>query len=306
MCKSRFPKSVFSVFILFLLFSCSFSATIRVGGINSESISIKQAILRASPGDTILVQAGTYTENLRFQKSIYLKGEGRDKVILKPSDPASPTIMVENCADLVIEGFTIEAGNIAISLAMSNARILSNRIRTQNDGIRAGSFNHSIVLSDNILMGPFLQSKKSPLGSYGILLVGKGETLIQFNEIRGFGWGVYLTGKKPCKVEKNILSENVKGMFLGGDSVIELLSNHFKQNDIDGLLISGKVDCTMKSNLFNSNLQWDIRIALLECSTEMSQMFSGTLSGEANILDENYKLCPTEFPWGDNFFKKAE
>jgi parallel beta-helix repeat protein len=283
-----------------------FGATLSVGHTGGKIPSIKQAILLASPGDTVLISAGTYVENIRFQKSIHLKGEGREKVTIRPGNTASPTIMVENCPSLILQGLTIEGGTIAVSLAMSNARILENTIRAENDGIRAGTFNHSIFIGNNIIDGPFIKRSDSSLNTYGILLVGQGETTIQYNEVKGFGYGMYLTGKKPCRIESNSFSENIKGLFLSGDSVIELLSNRFKNNRVDGLVISDKASCSIKFNVFDSNQQWDIRIACPECDTNTLLFFTGTIAGEGNVLDQNHRLCPVEYDWGGNFFKASE
>ncbi|HPV95694.1 MAG TPA: right-handed parallel beta-helix repeat-containing protein [Thermotogota bacterium] len=287
-------------------FTVSFSAILTVGGGASDYRTIKQAVFAASSGDTILIRAGTYVENIRFQKTLNLKGEGRGRVVLRPADTLIPTIWVENCPALTIEGMTIHGGAIAVSLAMSNARILENTIQAGQDGIRAVTFNHSLFFGNNILYGPFLKSKNASLSSHGVLSLGIGETVIQYNEVRGFATGLFLTGKKPCRVEKNLFSENLKACFLGGDTVIELLSNSFKNNSVDGLVLSGKVDCQMKYNVFESNMQWDIRLALSECAVDTRVAFMGTVSGEQNVFDAHYRLCPADYAWGNAFFGPKE
>ena len=60
-------------------FTVSFSAILTVGGGASDYRTIKQAVFAASSGDTILIRAGTYVENIRFQKALNLKGEGRGR-----------------------------------------------------------------------------------------------------------------------------------------------------------------------------------------------------------------------------------
>ncbi len=301
----RNPRIVLLTLAFFMI-TLSFSATLTVGGGAADYPTIKKAVLAASSGDTILIRSGTYIENIRFQKSLHLKGEGRGRVVLKPADVTIPTIMVENCQELIIEGMTIHGGMIAISLAMSNARIFENTIQAANDGIRAVTFNHTLFLGDNTLYGPFLKSQIASLSSHGILSLGIGDTVIQYNEVRGFATGVFLTGKKPCRVEKNLFSENLKGLFLGGDTVIELDANSFKNNSVDGLVLSGKASCQMKYNLFESNQQWDIRLAAYECAVDTRLTFIGSVFGEQNVFDANYRLCPADYAWGDGFFGQKE
>lgn len=296
---------VLCLIALFLTYP-AFSALLTVGPGAGDYVTIKQAVLEASTGDTILIRSGTYVENVRFQKALHLKGEGRDRVILKPLDAEIPTIMVENSPELIIEGMTIHGGTIAVSLAMSNARILENTIQADNDGIRAVTFNHTLFLGNNALYGPFMKSQKASLSSHGILSLGIGDTVIQYNEVRGFATGVFLTGKKPCRVEKNLFSENLKGCFLGGDTVIELLANSFKNNSVDGIVLSGKVNCQMKYNVFESNQQWDLRLATYDCAVDTRLTFMGSVSGEQNVFDANYRLCPEEYAWGESFFGPKE
>ena len=76
--------------------------------------TIQEAIVFADDTDSILVYAGTYTENLDFLgKSIKLIGWGENNsTILQPADPNISTITMTDCDDLGTEliGFTITGG----------------------------------------------------------------------------------------------------------------------------------------------------------------------------------------------------
>ncbi len=68
--------------------------------------SIQDAINEASSGDTILVAAGTYVEDLTIDKSLTLQGDGSATTEIQPTISANAAITVE-ANDVVIKGFTI-------------------------------------------------------------------------------------------------------------------------------------------------------------------------------------------------------
>ncbi|MGC9530195.1 MAG: right-handed parallel beta-helix repeat-containing protein [Candidatus Bipolaricaulaceae bacterium] len=84
------------------------AATINVPG---DYAMIQAAINAAAPGDTIVVAAGTYAENLNITKSVTISGVGTDLVILEPAG-AGYGIGVSGAGNNVaIENITITAGN---------------------------------------------------------------------------------------------------------------------------------------------------------------------------------------------------
>ncbi|QAA76238.1 MAG: hypothetical protein BIP78_0472 [Candidatus Bipolaricaulis sibiricus] len=84
------------------------AATINVPG---DYPTIQAAISAAEPGDTIIVAAGTYIENLNITKAVTISGVGKDLVILQPKS-AGYGIGVSGAGNNVtIENITITAGN---------------------------------------------------------------------------------------------------------------------------------------------------------------------------------------------------
>ena len=92
-------------------------ATINVPG---DYGTIQAAITAASPGDTINVKAGTYTEQLLIQKSLTLIGAGESTTIIKVPATRTGTVTEGSTWDYIvaaypttgtidvrIEGFTI-------------------------------------------------------------------------------------------------------------------------------------------------------------------------------------------------------
>lgn len=75
-------RKVFSLLVLLVCWFQSFAATIAVP---ADYSTIAAAITAATNGDTVLLSAGTYQENVLVDKEITLQGVNRSTVIIQPS-----------------------------------------------------------------------------------------------------------------------------------------------------------------------------------------------------------------------------
>jgi len=122
--------------------------------------SVQEAISRASPGDTILIQAGTYVENLVISKrGLILRGEDPTRVILQARLTDQPVISLRapdtRLNNLTLTGGTrgihvefVQSGEVHNCLIRGNAtgvfiglraslRLVANQIRENGDGVEA-------------------------------------------------------------------------------------------------------------------------------------------------------------------------
>jgi len=129
------------VVITVMLISCSISnATTFIVGASQKVKHIKDAIIQAQPGDTVLIQSGVYREgNLILQKSLVIKGEGYP--ILDGENQYE--IFTIHANDVVIEGLKFRNTGIASIndlaaiklLESSRVRILKNKFENTFFGI---------------------------------------------------------------------------------------------------------------------------------------------------------------------------
>jgi parallel beta-helix repeat protein len=109
----------------------------------SPPSSIQSAINSAKPGDTIVVNSGTYGESLSIGKQINLVADGT----------ASIQGVSISADGVILQGFTI-VGDYAVTLAgVSNVQILSNKITATLNGISDSGKNSKIFVSGNTILG---------------------------------------------------------------------------------------------------------------------------------------------------------
>ena len=127
------------------------NADIVVCSRGCDFTSLQDAITLAPPGATILVKAGTYTEDLYIPKSVNLLGEGADRVVLKPVLGPTVNIWPVEGIEVRIAGFKIvgqEESGVGIE---GNARVVLKGVEvtgSQTAGIYIDG-PASVVLEDS-------------------------------------------------------------------------------------------------------------------------------------------------------------
>ncbi len=278
-----------------------FGKIIEVGSPSSPYTTIREALANAVDGDTIRVYSGNYSENLRFSKSLTLEGINTHNVILKPLNPKIPTILVENCKQLQISGMTIYGETIAISLAMSNATISGNKIFSVGDGIRAGTLNHELRIINNTITGHFNRVRNNTTNA--IMIVGAGKTMIENNEIKSFGTGIYMGGKRPVKINDNNIHSNFQGIYASGNTEAIITNNRIHKNIGYGILLVSKPIVTISSNLFLSNGSYDIILSDKRCGGDFLIDFSGKILGNSNVFEDGFNYCPEDMLFPQDFIR---
>ena len=150
---------------------------------------IQDAINAASPGDTIKVHEGTYTEQLIINKSLTLIGDPMPKIVA-PDTRATFTIPESSATfdpiifaygsltgtetiSVTIEGFEIDGGN----KAASGYRFVGILYRNVKPGAISNNVLHSLYPPSGKGSGP---------ETVGILIYGDSEVEIYQNKIRDF------------------------------------------------------------------------------------------------------------------------
>jgi len=173
-----------NIYILLLL-SLSYSATLLVP---SEYSTIQSAIDASSSGDTVLVSAGTYFENINFNgKNIAVIGEDRENTIIDGGQNGSVVTFdsIEGTAS-ALSNFTITGGNAYDGggiYCSSSAPTIKDNIITGNVSETYGG-GISCNYSSPIIMNNTITSNSAIYGG-GISFDRYTSSVIKGNNING-------------------------------------------------------------------------------------------------------------------------
>lgn len=191
--------------ILFLLITIRLQAyTIRVCG-SCKIKTIKEAVLLAKDGDTVLVKKGIYKETkINVDKSIYIIGEDYPTL---DGQNKTESIFAAKANNFVISGFVFK--NVGLSYTKEIAAIFVSE---------STNFTLKNNVFDNVFYGFIIQSS-----NYGLIQNNKvtGKSL---NETTS-GNGIHVWKCKNLRIEQNIVKGMRDGIYL------EFVNNSFISNN---------------------------------------------------------------------------
>lgn len=270
-------------FMLIALLLCTetsgYAATINVGK-GYPVRTIRAAIQRAAPGDSILVHPGIYKEgNLLINKPLILKGvnypvlDGENK----------HEILSINTQNATVEGFKIQNGgrseikDIAGILIFDskNIRIRNNIIDNTNFGIFTQQSKHCFIENNRITA----YGKNEVQSGNGINCWRSDSMYIIGNTIKGHRDGLYFEFVTHSLIWKNVSTKNIRyGIHFMFSHYDTYIGNIFEENE-SGVAVMYTSNVHMYNNLFLNN--WgDAAYGIL-----LKDISDSEISG--NIFSEN-------------------
>ncbi|MEW6747161.1 MAG: right-handed parallel beta-helix repeat-containing protein [Planctomycetota bacterium] len=257
------------------------------GSSNDPFCRIQDAIQAAFNGDTVLVLAGTYFEQVDFLgKEISLKGRDGAEVTIIDSGGLSPAVRMETAPGLqpLVEGFTItgvEYPNPGPGLYCNGSGTVRGNILKGNSdgGLSAGG---ATLIEGNLITG-----NGSNWGTGGMSC--SGQVVVRRNRIvnNGSGFG---NGGLSCwgsaVIKENVIAFNglYDGMAAGiscGDSVT-ISGNLIYANDTNGEGIVGGILCNSGTPVIVANIiMWNVDGGI-ECWGTSAPFIAN------NMIAENY------------------
>lgn len=245
--------------------------------------TIQAAVNAASPGDTIIVRDGTYTENVDVNvDNLTLRSEnGSTSTIVQAANRWDHVFEVS--ANYVnISGFTVressEEKGIYLGNGVNHCTISNNTASGNWFGIYL-YYSENNTISSNIALG----------NSQGILLYSSSTNTISGNTASDNGdTGIYLsTSCNYNNISSNTVSGNIKGIWVYASSNNNNISgNTVTNNDGGGILLTESSNNTISSNTASNN-RFGIRLSLL-CN--YNNISSNIASGNAKGI-QLYDSC---------------
>jgi parallel beta-helix repeat protein len=265
--------------------------------------TIQEAINAAAPGDTILVAAGTYFENVSVNKTVSLVGENRETTIIDAKGNA--TVIRVRADGVVIEGFTLrnstsynyEWGDIACInvVGYNHTTVRNNIIRDNNEyGVLFYRSNNNIVTGNNITNngwgGIYSEGSSNNVISGNVVADNGGEG-IEFE----YTYPDFIYPVNNTIVENTIMNNSGNGVFflLSYDNTV---SNNRLDSNMGGIYVMGGFNVFSANNITNSGSP-GIEIYYSNNSVFTGNIIEGgveAFSSSDNVISDN-DLCYGEY-----------
>jgi hypothetical protein len=216
----------------------------------ADQPTIQAGIDAAGPGDTVLVAAGTYVENIDFKgKEITVKSEkGRNKTIIDGNHAGA--VVVINVGDgqkPILRGFTIRNGSDSGIITSGGGfpvieknKITGNTYCSEGGGVKA-SFSGAVINKNLISKNHQQQGCTGGAGGGGIEVGGAGTVQILDNTISGNSHGSVGGGISLFSAGSPVISAN----YIQGNSA---------GNQGAGIWIANQSDATIVNNIITGNI----------------------------------------------------
>ena len=242
------------------------SNTLPVHNVNTglNYTSIQEAISASETvnGHIILVEAGTYFENVVIYKSLAIIGEGGNTTVI---DGGRDVIIRINVSNVLVRGFAMRNGFIGIHLDHSNnSSILENTVsgvlpisvETTAYAIYASYSSNFTIAQNEVLLND----------CSGILVTNSVGFMISHNSVHdNAGYGINTNASMNGWITENDAFENsYDGIGLGeGSSNCTVTENNVTSNGLYGVWIDTySVDNTIcGNNIINNNKQAQVNLA---------------------------------------------
>lgn len=246
--------------------------TVALDG-SGDFSSIQEAVDNAGKGDTVLIKAGTYAQNVTIHSKDKLKivGVGVDKVVLLGGGTMVGVLHVGKwpygATDIEISGLTIhEHGGHALGIFNGN-RITLHQVHVKGmvfgqqvqdvrieDCVIGGSETTGVHFSDSqaILIGNFIHDN-----DHGVNVTGKSLVRLERNIItRNLFEAVVISDQARAVLINNTLVKNGGGAAFLGLSTIEASGNILSLNKVGFLIAASSQTKTSYNALFNSEVNY--------------------------------------------------
>ncbi|MEN6327676.1 MAG: right-handed parallel beta-helix repeat-containing protein [Syntrophomonas sp.] len=187
--------------------------------------SIMEAVAAASPGQTIMVKAGSYREKIYIDKALKLYGEGRDKV--KISFDTDSVLEVNSQKAIEIKGLSFSPGggrsDQPVCLFKGNLIFKDCRVAGGEKGIhiRSGS--------------PTLQDNLIERNVNGIYIDGISTPIIENNYCNNNECGIFFADQAKGRAIVNRCTKNTAGIIVSNNASPELTENICSDNRESGI-----------------------------------------------------------------------
>ena len=247
--------------------------TVALDG-SGDFSSIQEAVDSAGKGDTVLIKAGSYAQDVTIhsKEKIRIIGAGVDKVVLLGRGQMVGVLHVGKwpygATDIEISGLTInEHGGHALGIFNGN-RIALRQVHV--NGMVFGQQVHDVRIEDCVIGGS--ETTGVHFSDSQALLIG--------NVIHDNDHGVNVTGKSSVRLEHNIITRNLFEAVVVSDQAKAVLINNTLAKNGGGAAFLGLSTIEASGNIVSFN-----KVGfLIATSSQATISYSGLFNNERNYM----------------------
>jgi parallel beta-helix repeat protein len=236
--------------------------------------SIQEAVDSAGKGDTVLIKAGSYAQDLTIhsKEKIKIIGEGTDKVVLMGRREMVGVLHVGKwpygATDIEISGLTInEHGGHALGIFNGN-RITLRQVHVKG-----------MVFAQQVQDVRIEECQIGGSETTGIHF-SDSQAIMVGNLIHDNDHGVNVTGKSSVRLEHNIITKNLFEAVVVSDQAKAVLINNTLVKNGGGAAFLGLSENEVSGNIFSLN-----KIGLLIApSSQTTTSYNVLFNGEADYM----------------------
>jgi hypothetical protein len=268
-----FTSAEFAVALAENLASAPRTITVALDG-SGDFSSIQEAVDSAMKGDTVLIKAGTYAQDLTIhsKEKVKIIGAGVDKAVLLGRGTMVGVLHVGKwpygATDIEISGLTInEHGGHALGIFNGN-RVTLRQLHVK--GMVFGQQVQDVRIEDCMIGGS--ETTGIHFSDSQALLIG--------NVIHDNDHGVNVTGKSSVRLERNIITRNLFDAVVISDQAKAGLFNNTLVKNGGGAAFLGLSTIEASGNILSFN-----KVGFLIATSSQAKIsYNALFNSEANYM----------------------
>ncbi|BBE31559.1 S-layer protein [Tepiditoga spiralis] len=296
-------KNKYFIFLLIIISVLGFSTDIKVGCVNSKYKTIQEALNNAKIGDTIILEKGTYRENVIITKDVNIKGE--DDVLIQPKNNDKSVFKIYDSSNVNISNIKITSPGTGINIINAGVHLNNVEIYSSKDAIFGYLFNNDFSMENSKLSGKTKKSengKEIYISNSGIHLFRNNMTTIKNNKISDYANAIIISTSMhtESKIINNSIKYCVNGVVFLGDINSNIFDNEIINIYNYAVSLNGKIYADIEDNKIDSE---NYNLFLNDGKTCLcsKMIFSGKIVGKNNVIIKNEDLLG-KYTLPNNFY----
>ncbi len=217
-----------------------------------------QGVVDSAPAySTIIIPRGTWTENLRLEKPVVLRGQGPEATIIQAGRAGPPVLWVGKEAKVRVEGLTIKGGrggHVGPEMSSAGVFVAEQAVLQLREVKITQNAASGVFASDSAEL--YLEGTEI-FGNtrYGVELIG--EARAQLKETRvfqnGMG-GIWVSHGSVLEAEGLVIAGNPNlGLWARDEAKVKLWASEARENQGPGLRCQDRAAVTLLASRIHGN-----------------------------------------------------